>query len=127
MRPARLEHLNLTVQDPDATAARLVELFDWTIRWSGTAIHGGRTVHVGANGAYLALYTHDGTRSLDGDSYGTRHAVNHVGVEVEDLDAAEARILAAGYETHSHADYEPGRRFYFHDAEGLEFEVLSYA
>ena len=45
---------------------------------------------------------------------------------VDDLDATEARILAAGIETFSHADYEPGRRFYFNDADGIEFEVVSY-
>ncbi len=32
-----------------------------------------------------------------------------------------------GSQTHSHADYEPGRRFYFHDEDGIEFEVVSYA
>ena len=39
----------------------------------------------------------------------------------------EAKIKALGYPTHSHADYEPGRRFYFDDENGIEFEVVSYA
>jgi hypothetical protein len=29
---ARLEHLNVTVRDPDATAAMLVEIFGWRLR-----------------------------------------------------------------------------------------------
>lgn len=33
---ARLEHINLTVADPDATAALLGELFDWHVRWWST-------------------------------------------------------------------------------------------
>ena len=45
----------------------------------------------------------------------------------DDLDAADERVRAAGFEPHSHADYEPGRRFYFHDADGIEWEVVSYA
>lgn len=45
---------------------------------------------------------------------------------VEDLDAVEAKVIAAGYEPHNHGDYEPGRRFYFHDENGLEYEVVSY-
>jgi catechol 2,3-dioxygenase-like lactoylglutathione lyase family enzyme len=53
--------------------------------------------------------------------------LNHVGVVVEDLDATEAKVRAAGFAPHSHADYEPGRRFYFHDRDGIEFEVVSYA
>jgi len=52
--------------------------------------------------------------------------LNHIGVVVEDLDAVEAKVLAAGLKTTNHGDYEPGRRFYFHDHDGIEFEVVSY-
>ena len=31
-----------------------------------------------------------------------------------------------GYEPCNHADYDPGRRFYFDDEDGIEFEVVSY-
>ena len=31
-----------------------------------------------------------------------------------------------GLETFNHGDYEPGRRFYFFDWDGIEFEVVSY-
>ena len=44
-----------------------------------------------------------------------------------DLNAAEAVVVAAGLEPFNHADYEPGRRFYFFDWDGIEFEVVSYA
>ena len=53
---ARLEHLNVTVRDPDVTAAMLVDLFGWRVRWQGAAIHGGRSVHVGGADSYLAVY-----------------------------------------------------------------------
>ena len=46
---------------------------------------------------------------------------------VDDLDAVEAKVVQAGYEPYSHADYEPGRRFYFNDADGVEFEVVAYS
>ena len=46
---------------------------------------------------------------------------------VDDLDAAEAVVKAAGLEPFNHADYEPGRRFYFFDWDGIEFEMVSYA
>jgi predicted enzyme related to lactoylglutathione lyase len=53
--------------------------------------------------------------------------MNHVAIVVDDLDATEKKILASGRKTHSHADYEPGRRFHFHDKNGIEFEVVSYS
>ena len=49
------------------------------------------------------------------------------GIVVDDLDAVETKVRTLGYATHSHADYEPGRRFYFDDENGIEFEVVSYA
>jgi predicted enzyme related to lactoylglutathione lyase len=48
-------------------------------------------------------------------------------VVVDDLDAVEAKVNAMGFTAHSHADYAPGRRFYFHDMDGIEIEVVSYA
>ena len=54
-------------------------------------------------------------------------AVNHFGILVDDLDATEQKILAAGYRTHSHQTYDPGSRFYFHDHDDIEWEVVSYA
>ena len=38
----------------------------------------------------------------------------------------ETAIKAHGFETGNHGDYEPGRRFYFHDADGIEYEVVQY-
>ena len=35
-------------------------------------------------------------------------------------------VKDAGFEPHSHGDYEPGKRFYFDDENGIEFEVVSY-
>ena len=52
--------------------------------------------------------------------------VNHVGIVVDDLDEIEQRVRSVGFEPHMRANYEPGRRFYFHDDTGLEIEVVSY-
>jgi len=127
MPGAQLEHVNVTVSDPAHTAERLCALFDWKVRWSGPAKSGGRTFHVGSDESYVAVYSLGAPRTAERESYETRGGLNHIGVVVPDLDAAEKRILGLGYKTHSHADYEPGRRFYFHDDDGIEFEVLSYA
>ena len=123
---ARLEHLNVTVRDPDATAAMLVEIFGWRLRWQGAAIHGGRSVHVGGADSYLAVYAGLGAQVAAGNSYVQRGGLNHIGIVVDDLDAVEARVKAQGYEPVNHADYEPGRRFSFREENGIEIEVLIY-
>lgn len=124
---ARLEHVNLTVTDPDRTAAMLVELFGWHVRWEGDSIHEGRTVHVGTDSDYLALYTTPLAATQRGSSYARVGGLNHVAVVVDDLDEAERRVHDAGFATTNHGDYEPGRRFYFHDHDNVEFELVSYA
>lgn len=122
----RLEHVNVTVADPKATAALLCDLFGWQVRWSGPAMQTGHTVHVGGPDSYVALFTHGKPDPARDVSYDTRGALNHIAVVVDDLDATEALILRRGYVTESHADYEPGRRFYFTEENGLEIEVVQY-
>jgi catechol 2,3-dioxygenase-like lactoylglutathione lyase family enzyme len=124
---AELEHVNITVPDADATAAVLCDLFEWQVRWKGAAKNDGLSVHVGSAASYVALYTPGATAPGRDDSYATTGAMNHIGITVADIDATEARVRAAGYTTHSHGDYEPGRRFYFDDANGVEIEVVCYA
>jgi catechol 2,3-dioxygenase-like lactoylglutathione lyase family enzyme len=125
MSEAFLEHVNITVRDPRRFAETLTEVFGWRIRWSGPAIHGGEACHVGGEKSYVAVYSKGGSDEA-GDSYSTPGAMNHLGVVVDDLDAAEAKVVAAGFTPRSHADYEPGRRFYFDGPDGIEIEVASY-
>ena len=127
MKPAKFEHVNVTVSDPKKTAQMLVDLFGWHIRWEGPSKYDGYTVHVGTDEDYVALYALPKQDRPEQESYYRTGALNHFGILVEDLRAAEQKILAAGIETHSHQTYDPGSRFYFHDHDGIEWEVLSYA
>lgn len=124
---ARLEHVNITVSDPKRAAALMDTLFGWKIRWEGATISGGYSVHVGNKSDYIAFYMPPETTAPKDSSYVTRGGLNHVALVVDDLDAVEARVLKAGLKTSNHGDYEPGRRFYFHDHDNIEFEVVSYA
>ncbi|MBO9411587.1 MULTISPECIES: VOC family protein [unclassified Ruegeria] len=123
---ATLEHTNFTVRDPQASAKWMHEVFGWKTRWEGPAIAGGYTVHVGSAHTYLALYAPSDPKPSQESSYGIVGGLNHVGVLVEDIDETEARVIKAGFTPTSHADYEPGKRFYFDDDNGIEFEVISY-
>lgn len=122
MPKGQIEHANLTVTDPDRSAALFEKLLGWHERWRGPAMAGGETIHVGSETTYLALYTNPEA----GGGYAKGVPLNHVGLLVDDLDAAEQIVIEAGLEPFSHADYDPGRRFYFLDWDGIEFEVVSY-
>ena len=123
----KLEHVNVSVSDPEATAAMYGRLFGWELRWQGASIHGGHTVHVGSKDQYIALYRGAGPQAKHEAGYDACGGLNHIAVLVDDLSALEQRVVAEGLDAHSHYDYEPGKRFYFNDTDGIEYEVVSYA
>jgi len=127
MTAAFLEHVNFTVKDPAVTAKHLKDWFGWEVRWKGASKDNGTTYHVGNETSYVALYTKGTPADPKDTSYDTRGGMNHLAIVVEDLDGTEQKILADGFKTHNHGDYEPGRRFYFYDENGVEFEIVSYA
>ncbi|WP_374405164.1 VOC family protein [Pelagerythrobacter sp.] len=123
MPTGHIEHANLTVTNPQRSAALFERLCGWRQRWRGPAMNGGETIHVGDDHTYLALYTNPAAR----DGYDTGAPLNHVGLAVDDLDAAEAVVRAAGLKPFNHGRYDPGpRTFYFRDWDGIEFEVVAY-
>ena len=124
MTKGRIEHVNLTASDIERSARFFENLLGWHWRWRGQAMAGaGETIHVGEESTYLALYTD--RRDHSGQRKG--RPLNHAGLLVDDLDAAEKVVREAGLEPWGHDDYEPGRRFYFFDWDNIEFEVVSYA
>ena len=74
----------------------------------------------------MALYSPNSGLDASPSSYGNLGGLNHIAVVVDDLDATEEKVKAAGYTPINHADYEPGRRFYFHDHDNVEYEVVNY-
>tara|TARA_R110002049_G_scaffold29972_2_gene102047 strand:- start:131980 stop:132360 length:381 start_codon:yes stop_codon:yes gene_type:complete len=123
---ALLEHANFTVSDPAATALWMRDVFGWHIRWEGDAIAGGHTKHVGTETQYVALYSPGSPTAAQASSYHTIGGLNHIALVVDNLEETEAAVKAQGFTTGNHADYEPGRRFYFNDDDGIEFEVVTY-
>ena len=120
-----IEHANLTVTQPERSAQLFKDLLSWQERWRGQSQFGGETIHIGEphnGGAYMALYTNE---DATGD-YSKGQPLNHVGLQVDDLAAAEAVVAGAGLSPFGHDDYDPGKRFYFFDWDGIEFEVVSY-
>lgn len=123
MRTTYLEHVNITVSDIERSAALLEKLLGWRIRWRGPSQMGGETIHIGGDEDYIALYT----KGAPVGRFAKGVPLNHIGLVVADLDTAEEVVKEAGLEPFGHGDYEPGRRFYFFDWDGVEFELVSYA
>lgn len=121
--PIAFEHVNLTVADPARSAALIAGLFGWHIRWQGASRDGGASIHVGDDKSYIAFYGEHGAYR---GPWPKGEPLNHVALVVDDLDALEQRVTAAGLEPFAHGDYDPGRRFYFF-LDGIEFEMVSYA
>jgi hypothetical protein len=99
----------------------------WKVRWAGAGMTTGRTVHVGNDDSYLALFSYGNPGDSGEESYRTRGALNHIAVVVDDLDAVGQLVKLAGFVPGETYDYEPGRRFYFRETNGIEIEVVSYA
>lgn len=123
---AKIEHANVTVSDPHQTARMLIDIFDWRIRWEGPGMQTGYTVHVGSDDSYVALFSYGDTVPSSEISYKRQGGLNHIGIVVDDIGATEAKVKEAGYTPGNHGDYEPGKRFYFHEENGIEIEVVSY-
>lgn len=123
---AVLEHANFTVTDAQKTAQWMQELFGWHVRWQGPAISGGHSLHIGTDAQYLALYQPPTLRTSKESSYETAGGLNHIAIVVDDIAGMERKVEAAGFTPVNHADYEPGQRFYFHDHDNIEFEIVQY-
>ncbi|WP_429911538.1 VOC family protein [Glycocaulis sp.] len=121
---ARVEHINLTVSDPERTSAMMQAVFGWHERWRGLEPDGRIGLHVGSEHSYVALYPP--RPPAKAQVWPKSRPLNHLGVEVRDLAAAEDRVKAYGLKPYAHADYEPGKRFYFEDWDGIEYEMVSY-
>src|SRR3546814_17546156 len=90
-----IEHVNLTVSDPDRTAGILSAIFGWHERWRGPARDGGHTIHLGSAAAYIALYTGPAGEQSD-PRYPQGPPHNTVGVPRGDPDTPARRSTVAG-------------------------------
>ena len=126
MKHAYLEHANITVKNPEELAALFCRLFAWKIRWEGGSVSNGRSIHVGNDDSYIALYTHENLEKTYPRNHLAINNMNHLGIVVTDIDELERKVKEEGYEPINHADYDPGKRFYFL-IDQLEIEIISYA
>jgi catechol 2,3-dioxygenase-like lactoylglutathione lyase family enzyme len=123
MTTARLEHVNISVTDNERTAALIAKLTGWRRRWEGPSLDNGRSIHLGTDSAYVAIHTSPRVKG----GFAKSVPMNHIGIAVDDLAAAEAIVSDAGLTPFNHSAYDPGpRSFYFFDWDGIEWEIVSY-
>ena len=119
-----IEHVNLSVADLDRSIAFYRDLFGFTVRWKGTLTSGMAAAHVGGERFYIALFQAQTGGRIDRDYLTV--GINHFGFVVDNLDELKARLEKLGIEPTPEADYEPGRRIYFLDPDGIEIELVQY-
>ncbi len=125
----RIEHVNVTVSDPDRAARLMESLFGWHVRWQGPARNGGRTIHVGSDDHYIALYTGHGV-AYTADDFAKGRPLNHIGVEVDDLAGIEAKVVSRRPAPVRPRHLRPGPPVLFsrsrrHRVRGGELQVIS--
>lgn len=124
----RLEHANMAVRDIDGMIRFLQTAFpSFRIRRDVTEPDGSRWVHIGTDDAYIALNHATEEPADDWMPYGGKPGLNHLGFEVEDVEAIRSRLIAAGYRDSTYPNAHPHRRrVYFYDAEGNDWEFVQY-
>ena len=70
MEHLSLEHANITISDLEKTAACMQAVFGWRIRWQGTALESGFTLHIGTETQYLVLYCPADLQKTPSDPHG---------------------------------------------------------
>jgi catechol 2,3-dioxygenase-like lactoylglutathione lyase family enzyme len=123
----RLEHANLAVRDIEAMTRFLGAAFpDFRVRSEGL-YQGRRWVHVGNDDTYIAVNQATEEPAETWEPYTGKPGVNHLGYEVDDVEALRERLAAAGFEDTSVPNEHPHRkRVYFNDAEGNDWEFVQY-
>ena len=123
----RLEHANLAVRDIDGMIRFLQTAFPVFRIRHDEILDGKRWVHVGDDATYIALNmsTHEPARRWQ--PYAGLPGINHLGYEVDDVDALRKRMADAGYTDSTYPNDHPHRRrAYFYDPEGNDWEFVQY-
>ena len=123
----RIEHANLHVRYFDDAVRFLKTAFpDFYVR-SESVQDGLRSMHIGTDETYIALNETNIERGPGLEPYDGRPGVNHLGYEVDDVDALRDRLAAAGFRDSTYPNSHPHRkRVYFYDADGNDWEFVQY-
>lgn len=125
----RMEHANICVRDVDEMVRFLTTAFpEWRRRGEGKRMNGDSTwMHLGDDDTYIALRPASHDCDKQWKPYTGSPGINHLAYVVDDVDALEQRMLAAGFTESTVSNKHPHRkRVYFNDPEGNDWEFVEY-
>jgi catechol 2,3-dioxygenase-like lactoylglutathione lyase family enzyme len=124
----RLEHVNLCVADLGGMIKFITTAFPtFRLRGEGVPEVGERWAHVGDDHTYIALSEATSGPGPSRELYAGQPGINHIGFEVDDVEALRTRLAIAGYRESTFPNSHPHRkRIYFRDPEGNEWEFVEY-
>jgi len=122
-----MEHANLHVRYFDDAVRFLITAFpEFHVR-SESVRDGLRWMHIGTDETYIALNEASDASDRNWEPYSGKPGVNHLGYEVDDVDALQERLAEAGFKGSTYPNSHPHRkRVYFHDADGNDWEFVEY-
>ncbi len=123
----RMEHANLSVRHFDESVRFLKAAFpEFAVRREGLN-DGRRWMHIGTGDTYIALNESTVEAEDPWVPYAGKPGVNHLGFEVDDVEALRERLAAAGFRDSTYPNSHPHRkRVYFYDADGNDWEFVEY-
>ncbi len=123
----RMEHANMIVRNIDETVRFLRAAFpDFKVRREGNDDR-KRWMHIGTDDTYIALNESSDEPAEKWVPYDGKPGINHLGYEVDDVDALRDRLAAAGFKDSTYPNSHPHRkRVYFYDADGNDWEFVQY-
>ena len=123
----RLEHANLHVRHFDDAVRFLKTAFpEFKVRRESIT-DGLRWMHIGTDDTYIALNETQDERDVNWEPYNGQPGVNHLGYEVDDVDALQERLATAGFKDSTYPNNHPHRkRVYYYDADGNDWEFVQY-
>ena len=123
----RMEHANLHVRHFDDAVRFLKTAFPEFYVRSESETEGLRWMHIGTDETYIALNETKDDRDANREPYDGKPGINHLGYEVDDVDALQKRLAAAGFRDSTYPNSHPHRkRVYFYDADGNDWEFVQY-
>jgi len=118
----QLEHIHVSVQSIAATARFLAAAVpDLQQRGAGNAPGYGHWAHFGSDDCYIALTEVENCRAIP--------ELRHIGLVVDDVAAAMARLAQAGFEPADSSElnsHPHRRRVYYIDDNQLDWELVEY-
>ncbi|MBT1451293.1 VOC family protein [Glaciecola sp. XM2] len=124
----RMEHINMTVTDHEASLAFYQLAFpQWSVREQGKAHWGSRPydwIHFGTDTNYITLNQFEDGLAISRQGAGN---VNHIGFETQDIAGLIARMKGAGHQPSlAGPEHQYRQNIYFADPDGFEIEFVEY-